>query len=463
MLLPAPSDLRAMVRLAAPVAAVQVGLMAMGVVDTMMVGHVSKAALAAGALGNLYFMIVAIFGNGVLMALDPIVAQAVGAEDVDGIGRAIRRAGVLALMLTLASAVTLGFAAPVLRVLGQPADVVPDAARYAWLCIPGALPYYLFIVLRQTLQAMHRVAPAVIAVLLGNLLNAALNWVFIYGHLGSPALGVAGSAISTSIGRWVMALVLVAVAWREVRPLIAARHRSAFAPRAVWRMARLGLPIGGQYLLEYGAFGCTALMMGLIGTTELAAHQIAINIASLTFMVPMGVSTATAVLVGHAIGAGDEERARRAASAGMLSGVGFMAVSAICLVAAPTLFARAYSTDLSVIALAATLIPIAGLFQVFDGIQVVATGILRGIGDTEAPMVINILGFWLVGLPASAWLAFGRQAGARGLWWGLVAGLAVVSTLLLLRVRSRMQRRMRRLVIDDVAGTGEYPVSSPPV
>jgi MATE family multidrug resistance protein len=255
----------------------------------------------------------------------------------------------------------------------------------------------------------------------------------------------------------------VGLAWRKLRPLIAARHRSTFAPRAVWRVARVGLPIGGQYLLEYGAFGCTALMMGLIGTTELAAHQIAINIASLTFMVPMGVSTATAVLVGHAIGAGDEERARRAASAGMLSGVGFMAVSGICLVAAPALFARAYSTDPSVIALAATLIPIAGLFQVFDGTQVVATGILRGIGDTEAPMVINILGFWLVGLPASAWLAFGRDTGARGLWWGLVAGLAVVSMLLLVRVRSRMRRRMRRLVIDDVAGTGEYPVSSPPV
>jgi MATE family multidrug resistance protein len=214
-------------------------------------------------------------------------------------------------------------------------------------------------------------------------------------------------------------------------------------------MLGLGVPIGVQYLLEYGAFAAAALLMGVLGTTQMAAHQIAINLASFTFMVPLGVSTATAVMVGQAIGAGDETRARRAAIAGIIIGTAFMCASALVFRLFPGALARAYTADVEVVALAATLIPIAGVFQVFDGIQAVAAGVLRGIGDTHAPAVINVVGFWLIGLPVSWALAFRLGGGAVGLWWGIVVGLAAVALILLGRVRVRLGHSMRRVIIDE--------------
>jgi len=185
-----------------------------------------------------------------------------------------------------------------------------------------------------------------------------------------------------------------------------------------------------------------------MGTVQLAGHQVALNLASLTFMVPLGVSTAAAVLVGHAAGRGDAAEARRAAGAALLCGVGFMVASAMVMLAAPGPLARLYTTDAAVAALAASLIPIAGVFQVFDGIQVVSIGILRGVADTRTPMLVNVLGFWLVGLPVSATLGFATAAGPRGLWWGLTAGLVLVALVLLWRARRRLAGGVARVVID---------------
>jgi len=444
--------MRAMLRLALPVAAVQLGIMAMGVTDTIMVGHVSPTALAAAALGNLYFFIAGIFGQGTLMALDPVISQAVGARDDEAVARGLQRGLVLSLALTVLTCATFVPVKWVLTLLKQPPEVVPDAAWYVRVAIPGVFPFYAFIVFRQSLQAMGRVAPVLWTVGIANLLNAGLNWVFIYGNLGSPALGVAGSSLATSISRWTMALLLLAVAGREVYGRLTPWREESGAIQPLMRMLGLGIPIGLQYLLEYGAFAAAALLMGVLGTTQMAAHQIAINLASFTFMVPLGVSTATAVLVGHAIGAGDESRARRAAIAGILIGTAFMFASAIAFLLFPGALARAYTSDAVVIALAATLIPIAGVFQVFDGIQAVAAGVLRGIGDTHAPAIINVVGFWLIGLPVSWALAFRFGGGAVGLWWGIVVGLAAVAAILLGRVRVRLGRSMRRVMIDEVVG-----------
>jgi len=438
-----------MLRLALPVAAVQLGLMGMGVVDTIMVGHVSPVALAAAALGNLYFFIAGIFGQGTLMALDPVISQSVGARDDEAISRALQRGLVLSLALTVVTCATFLPVTWVLTLLGQPAEVIPDAATYVRVAIPGVFPFYAFIVFRQSLQAMSRVAPVLWTVLVANVLNAGLNWVFIYGHLGSPALGVGGSSLATSISRWVMALLLLAISGRELYQRLMPWRPETAAIGPLIRMLRLGLPIGLQYLLEYGAFAAGALLLGVLGTTSLAAHQIAINLASFTFMVPLGVSTATAVLVGQAIGAGDEARARRSAIAGMFIGTAFMCVSALAFRIFPTALARAYTGDATVIALAATLIPIAGVFQVFDGLQAVAAGVLRGIGDTHAPAIINVVGFWLIGLPVSWVLTFRYGGGAVGFWWGIVVGLAAVALILLARVRVRLGREMRRVIIDE--------------
>lgn len=437
-----------MARLALPVVAVQLGVMAMGVVDTIMVGHLSPQALASGALGNLYFFVLGIFGQGTLMALDPVISQAVGAHDENAIARAIQRGILVALALTVFTCVAFLPAHWVLTLLDQPPEVIPDAALYVRVAIPGVFPFYAFVVFRQSLQAMHRVAPVLWTVLFANVLNAGLNWVFIYGNLGSPAMGVGGSSLATSISRWVMALMLLGLAGRDILPRLKPWRDETGDLAPLLRMLRIGLPIGTQYLLEYGAFAAAALLMGVLGTTQMAAHQIAINLASFTFMVPLGVSTATAVLVGHAIGAGDEDRARRSAIAGILSGTAFMCISALAFRLFPTVFARAYTGDATVISLAVLLIPIAGVFQVFDGVQAVAAGVLRGIGDTHAPAIINVVGFWLIGLPVSWYLAFQLGGGAVGLWWGIVVGLATVALILVARVRVRLGRSMRRIVID---------------
>jgi MATE family multidrug resistance protein len=246
-----------------------------------------------------------------------------------------------------------------------------------------------------------------------------------------------------------MALGLLATAWPVLRPLLVPLRPGIWQREPLMRIIRIGLPIGLHHELEFGAFGVTALLMGTLGTVEMAAHQIALNIASLTFMVPLGVGAAAAVLVGRAVGRGDHAGARRAAAMSLAVGVSFMGTSAIVMLLFPRAIASLY-TDLGpVISLAATLIPIAGAFQVFDGTQVVSAGTLRGIGDTRVPMLIGLVGFWLIGLPVSATLAFGVGLGPLGLWWGLVAGLGAVAILLLLRVRARFRGPLDRIVIDD--------------
>ena len=446
---PTGREFREVLNLALPVAAVQVGMMAMGVVDTVMVGHYSARDLAAVALGNLYFFTAAVFPMGVLMALDPVVSQAVGAGDQPAVGRALQRGGLLALVLGVPGALALLPGEYLLQLLGQPPEVVPVAAGYALAAIPGLFPFLAFIVFRQTLQAMGRVAPIVVTILMANLLNLVLNWVLIFGRLGFPELGAVGSGWASSLSRWAMFLGLLVFSWPLLKGYVRPIRPEVLQIRPLMRMLRLGSPIGIQFGLEYGAFGTTGLLMGWLGTVAMAGHQVALNLASLTFMVPLGISQATAVLVGQGVGREKPRSARRAAGAGLLLGVVFMGATAVAFLLFPGFLARIYSSDSAVLGLAVTLIPLAGVFQVFDGLQVVASGVLRGVGDTRSPMVLNLLGFWCIGMPVGLWLGFGASMGPRGLWWGLVLGLASVAILLLLRVRVRMSRSLRRIVIDE--------------
>jgi MATE family multidrug resistance protein len=438
-----------MLRLAMPVVFVQVGMMAMGVVDTIMVGHISAQALAAVALGNLYFFSLAVFAMGTLMVLDPVVAQAVGARDRPAVARAVQRGVLLAGLLTLPATLLLTVAAPVFTLARQPTEVVPLAAAYALRSVPGTFPFLLFIVFRQSLQAMRRTVPIVAAIIAANLANAALNWVLIFGHLGFPAMGVVGSAWATSVSRALLVVALWLAARRDLAPLLSPWRTQVWQLAPLGRMLRLGLPIGAQHLLEFGAFALVALMMGWLGTRQMAGHQIAINLAALTFMVPLGVGDAASVLVGQAVGRGDPGGTRGAARAALASGATFMAATAALFLLFAEPLARLYSRDVEVIAIAAALIPIAGVFQVFDGLQVVAAGVLRGVGDTRGPMLVNLLGYWVLGLPLSVSLGFVAGLGPVGLWWGLVLGLGVVAASLLIRVRSRLARTHGRVVIDS--------------
>jgi MATE family multidrug resistance protein len=450
--LPSALDVRRLARLAAPVAMVQIGLMSMGVVDTVMVGRVSPTDLAAVALGHLYFFFVAIFGMGVLFMLDPVVSQAHGADDPEAVARSMQRGLILAAGLTAAAMASLVPAGPVLTLARQPAEVVPTAAAYTLGLIPGVFPFYGFIVLRQTLQAMGNVRPILVTVIAANLVNVLLDWMLIFGHLGLEARGAVGSAWATSLSRWFMMLALVTVAWPLLRPTLVPLRRAALAPAPLARMLRVGVPIGVQTWLEFGVFATAGLLMGLMGAIAVASHQVALQFASLTFMVPLGIAQATSVLVGQAVGRADPHAARRAAGAGLLTGAAFMALAAVPLLTMPEALARMFSDDAEVVAAAALLMPIAGVFQVFDGLQVVAAGALRGIGDTRVPMIMALVGFWFVGLPTCIGLGFALDAGPRGIWWGLATGLGAVAVLLLARIRRRFGRALRRLVVEDEPG-----------
>ena len=440
-----------MSRLALPIVLAQVGLMLMGVVDTLMVSRVSAQALAAVALGNLYFTALMLPAAGTLMVLDAVVSQALGAADHEAAARGIQRGFIMAVTIAAVMSAVLLPATSMITILRQPPELVPVASSYVRISILGAVPFLAFVVLRQSLQAMKRMRVMLIVIVLANVSNGVLNWVFIYGHLGSPAMGAPGSAWATVISRWMMALLLLGFGWSALHRSLVPWRSEAFHLAPLAAMLRLGLPIAFMQALEYGAFAAIGMLMGVIGTTPMAAHQIAINLASLTFMVPMGIGAAAAVRVGHAAGAADVDAARESARAAIATGAGFMCVSAILLLIAPRAVAGVYTRDAGVLALASALLPIAGVFQVFDGIQAVCAGVLRGLGDTRVPFVINLAGFWLVGFPVSVGLGFRTSLGAVGLWWGFVAALGVVAVLLLARVRSKLRGPIQRHQLEERA------------
>ncbi len=445
---PATSEWRALTAVAVPVVIVEVGLMFMGVVDTLIVGRVSAEALAAVALGNLYFFNCIVIAVGTLMALDPLVSQAVGAGDRVAVTRALQRGIVLSVALGLVTMAGMIPAGPLLRAFRQPAEVIPDATTYIHVSAAGMIPFLGFIVLRQSLQALGRLAPIVVTIVIANLLNAALNWVLVFGNLGAPRLGVAGSAIATAIGRFVLFGMLLALTWRDLRPHLHALERASLSWAPLRRMLALGLPIGLQQFLEFSVFGTVGLLMGTFGAAQVAAHQIALNMAALTFMVPLGVAAAAAVRVGHAVGAADAPRSRRAARISYVVAAGFMSTTAVLFLALPRPLSALYTSDAAVIAIAASLLPIAGLFQVVDGLQAVGAGVLRGLGDTRIPLIAMLSGHWLIGLPVSLVLAFRTGMGPQGLWWGFVAGLTSVAIFLLIRVRFLFRRGVSRVHVD---------------
>jgi len=448
---PSGPEFRDLVKLALPVAVVQMGLVSQGLVDTAMVGRVDAVELAAVTLGNLYFFGTSVFGMGLLFALDPLVAQAFGAEDHDQIRVSIQRGLVLSLILAVAVTVPMALAGPVFTLLRQPAEVVPVAAGYAHTLIAGMWPFYGFIVFRQVLQAVGRVSPIVWTIVLANVLNVFANWVLIFGNLGAPALGAVGSGWATAISRWFMWLCVLALTLPLLGPYLRRLHPDVMLRAPLWRMIRLGAPIGFHLFLEFGAFGAIGIAMGWLGATAMAGHQIAVNLAAFAFMIPVGISQAAAVLVGRAVGQGRPDRARRCGGGAVIVCCLVMTITAAVFLALPGELAALFTTEAEIAAVAAVLIPVAGMFQLVDGLQVVCTGALRGVADTFRPMIYNVLGFWLFGLPISLWFGFVRGAGPVGLWWGLAAGLGAVAVLLLRRMWTRFRGPLTRFAL---AGTG---------
>lgn len=429
-------------RLAWPVGLGMLGHVAMGTTDTIIVGQLGDEALASMAMGNIWTFAALILAIGALRALDPVVSQAFGAGDQTAVGEALAKGVSLALWLFLGLVPWYLLAEPGLHLLGQPAVSIPDAASYSWMLIFG-LPFTLaFSAVRAWLQGFEVMRPATVAILLGNLLNVPLDLLLVHGAGPVPALGPAGAGIATSLCN---AFLLGVLLWL-VRDRIRGVWRG-FGPhlalRAQLPLLAIGVPLGLQTGLEVWAFNATGIFVGWYGETALSAHAIALNLASITFMYAMGLSQAGATRVGNLVGAGLPWK-RAAILAVVMGGLG-MGLSATLFRWMPGPLAAAYTPDLEVQLLAASLIPIAGLFQVFDGLQVTMFGVLRGAGDVKVPTLANVLGYWIVGIPLGYWLAFEAGYGPQGVWYGLVVGLMVVCLFLAIRLRHVMTRGGTRL------------------
>jgi MATE family multidrug resistance protein len=436
-----------LLRLAVPVVLAELGWMTMGLVDTIMVGPLGPDAIGAVGLGGSLFMAVAIFGMGMLLGLDTLVSQAFGARRLDECHRWLRSGLLLGAIIAVPFTIGLVWASDRLDLLGLHPDVERLTSPYLGV-VSWSLPVLLcYAAFRRYLQGMSVVRPIMFALVSANLVNVAANWTLIYGHFGAPALGVAGAAWATNLCRLYLAAVLLGAILVHDRRTGGTLRRSAAAgtTRRLRRLIALSLPAALQVTLEVGVFAAATALAGKLSPVALAAHQVALNIAAFVFMVPLGMASAGAVLVGQHIGRGDRIGAARAGWTALVTIACFMLVVAMLLVLAPRLLLIGFTRDAQVLAIGATLLAVAAVFQLFDGLQVVATGILRGIGDTRTPMIWNLAGHWFGGLPIGWTLCFVTGFGVLGLWIGLSVGLTIVGIVLVFV----WSRRVRALVAAD--------------
>lgn len=435
-----PAELKALVRLAAPLAAAQAGNQLMGLVDVAVLGRLGARELAGSGLANAVFFAFSIMGMGMVMGVDPLIAQALGAGDRmrarrllwQGVWLALGVAGLLTLILAIAS--------QTLPLIGSKPELIEPAKIYLLVRMTSMVPFLLFFVARAYLQALGRTRPLIVAMVAANLFNIAADITLVFG--GSvlpawagplrsiPALGVAGAALAT-VGCTILQLTIVAWAVFDEPELAGVDHRPRTAD--ITLAARVGWPVSLQMGAEVGIFALVAVLASRLGTTELAAHQTVIGLASFTFTVALGVAAAGSVRVGMGVGARNALATRVAGHAAFAGGVAFMAVSALAFAFFPRAIIRIVTNQESVIVAAIPLMVVAAVFQLSDGVQAVGAGVLRGAGDTKYAFYANVVGHWCVGLPIALLLGFKGGLGIAGLWWGLCAGLTVVAILLFVR------------------------------
>lgn len=434
-------------RLATPLVLAELGWMAMSIVDTMMVGRLPDSARAMGAvsLGANLFYATAIFGSGLLMGLDTLVSQAYGAGRRADCHNWLRDGLLLCLPMGLLLMGAQWLVAANLARFGVNPDILPDAVRYLRALIWSTLPLFVYTALRRYLQSMSVVAPVTFALVSANLVNAAANRVLIFGYAGVPALGAEGAGWATCLSRVYMALVLgAAVIYYDRRRQSGLwRTRLAVEWARLRRLAALGLPAALQFSFEVAVFAATTTLIARLDPASLAGHQVALNMASLTYMAPLGISSAAAVRVGQALGRRDPHGASRAGWASMALGAAFMSCAAAAFLSIPRPLARLFTPDPNVVAMGAALLQVAAFFQLFDGLQTVATGALRGLGDTRTPMLAHMGLYWLLGLPLGYQLCFRWGWGAAGLWVGLSLALILIGIVLAWAWRHRAAEAVR--------------------
>jgi multidrug resistance protein, MATE family len=431
-----------------PLILANVAINVMAVTDFMMLGWLSPHALAAGALGFYFYQAPFLLGVGVLAALSPIVAAKVGAGmGGEDLRRATHQALLSALMISGVSWIALWETAPILVAIGEPPDLARDAGLFMRGFQWGMAPNLLFIAARSAFAALERPRPTLVAGILAAAFNALANYALIFGKLGLPALGIVGSGLATTLAEALMFAVLILASLIEPRM----RRLALFA--LPWRLARreflslwrLGLPIGATIVAEVGVFSAATLAMGLIGSVALEAHAIALQIASLAFMVPLGLGQAATVRVGHAYGARDPRAVSRAGWAAFGLTAAFAVLSAATMIGAPRLIIAPFvdvdaPANARAVELTFALLKITALFQIFDASQATLANMLRGVHDSRIPLMIALIGYWAIGAPVGIALGFATPLGAVGVWLGLALGLAVVAILLLSRWLNKERR-----------------------
>src|SRR5713226_5978960 len=442
------NEFRPTLRLALPMVLAELGWMSMAIVDTMMVGRLPNSAVAISAvsLGGILLHVLAFFGGGLLIGLDTLVSQAFGAGRREDCHRSLLHGIYLSFALTPFLMAPVWFFDPLLRFARISPDIISAAVPYSKAMAWGTLPLLLYFAVRRCMQGMNMVRPISFALVTANIINAVGNWLLIYGRLGAPAMGAVGSGWSTVFARIYLAAILVGyLLWYDQK------HRTELLRTPIQpelarirRLIALGFPAAMQITLEIGVFALVTALIGRLGAISLASHQIALNTVSLTYMVPLGISSAAAVRVGQAIGRGDPRGAGEAGGTAILLGAAFMTCAGVALLLFPRWIARMYTPDETVIHSTILLLAAGAAFQLFDGIQTVATGALRGAGDTRTPMFCHFTAYWIIGLPLGAWLCFSRGWGAFGLWAGLSLALILIGIVLLF-VWRRTVRRMLSL------------------
>jgi MATE family multidrug resistance protein len=435
-------ELRPMLRLAAPLALAELGWMAMGIVDTIMAGPLGPAAVGAGILGNMVFFPLAVSFTGLLLGMDTLVSQAFGARALHDARHTLVNAVWLALAITPVTIALTVAAVPVMRAVNVNRDVMALCVPYMRALSWGLAPLFLFTAFRRYLQAIDIVKPVTFALVSANLINFVANWVLIYGHWGAPALGLEGTGYATSLSRLYMTAVLFGVVlWEE--------RKSDYLVFAIsWRpdwsrlreLVRLGLPATGQIAFEGAVFGVVTVLAAKLDPVSLAAHGIAVQVIATTFMVPLGISSAAAVRVGQAVGRKDARGVVAAGWAALAIAGAFMTAAGVLLWVAPAFIIQRFIADAAVIAMGATLLRIAAFFELFDGLQIVATGALRGLGDTATSMITHLIGYWLIGMPIVYVFCFTLGWGAAGIWIGLTVALILIGVALAVAWKLRSSR-----------------------
>ena len=429
-------------QLAYPVIIGQLGIIMMGVVDSLMVGKLGAAPLAAAALGNSITFIVLIIGIGVSMAVTPLVAIAVGAHNFEDCGIYFRQSLLVNSIFSILLAVLIFFAADLIKYFDQPLEVQFQAESYMRILGFSSVPLMLFQTYKQFIEGLSVMRPAMIIALLANIINAFTNWLLIFGNWGFPALGLDGAGWATFASRGFMALAIIGFVMNNkfFKQYDVSFHFRSINWPVIKKILSLGLPSGFQYFFEVGAFSFAVIMVGWLGTQQQAAHQIAINLASISFMAVLGISAAGSIRVGNAVGKKDITETRRAGFTASFLGASIMFLSGIIFIFFRNFLPTLYVNDEVVISYASSLLIIAALFQISDGTQAVGIGILRGLTDVKIPTAITFIAYWIVGLPIGYLLGFNFELGVQGVWIGLLLGLTTSAILLTLRFNSRSKQ-----------------------